>query len=300
MTPGWCSRVDNGYVRLKVTEVSRVKVLRCRLTEDVFSVPVHEYVSQLIPEDFYSRVLSRRISYYTGRLMLASALAGFCGVRGLLETDICCSEHGKPYLTESFYLRTGIRKKIGFNITHSGNFLYMSFADAETSIDLEKIKLRKTMHDVAGKYYSPAENRVMAEAGEREAEWFFHFWTVRETLVKYSGNGLPDMNRFSFSVPAADSGDAESFDFAGKMDITPPEDCSVYRRDSVIATFLINEESAAGGEQYSLSLYLDSFSDLASVEFLNMRIPDATHAEPDFIRIPAPRSIQLVSRISGR
>lgn len=304
--------------------MSQVKIFRCALNPEILSVPIPDAVADLFPEDFCSRAESRRISYYSGRLMLLSVLSRFYGVSRLSNTDICFSEHGKPYFSRSFYLRTGIDVKIFFNLSHSGDTLYLCVSDSETSIDAERIRPRKTMHDLAGKYFSSDENDIMSASPDGGLITFYHLWTIRETLVKHSGKGIADMTGFRFVRSAeasdfignlrallngagADTGLSSSSKVLSEiddetviMDIEPVREGAGSGSEGIIVTFDVMTGVAGNAlaDRYSLSVYLDNLEDLPQLGFYDVIMPSSKGESPVFLSGEHRFHVPFISRIS--
>ena len=289
--------------------MSLVRVFRCLLSADILSVPIPDSIEDLLPDDFYARCESRRASFYTGRLLLAAVLSEYYGVNSLRATDFLISEYGKPFFSESFYLRTGITDRIYFNLSHSANCLCLSISDEDTAIDTEFVRQRKSMNDLALKYYGEDEKNIMAADGDGGVTSFFSFWTVRETLVKYSGRGLSGITGFKFalngdrvlrndvfshirihgiaecSVSPADprpekDNTEEGIDFSQVrfLNIEPTCENRMYPHGSLILTFNSEQELEKDGtpEKYSMSVFIGAGSGVGYLEFHDAVMPDIT------------------------
>ncbi|NOX46626.1 MAG: 4'-phosphopantetheinyl transferase superfamily protein [Chlorobi bacterium] len=91
------------------------------------------------------------------------------------------SEKGKPYLAG--------HSNPYFNISHSGNYVVLAFADEEVGIDVEKI--RPINYRVAKRFYSKAEFAELDKKdGQEKLEFFFDLWTLKESYLKLLGKGL--------------------------------------------------------------------------------------------------------------
>ena len=86
--------------------------------------------------------------------------------------------HGKPFLE-------GV--KLSFNLTNCSGLICCAVHKTEVGIDAETIRAyhpRRTR-----KVCTKAETREI-EAAENPAEQFIAFWTLKESLLKYTGDGL--------------------------------------------------------------------------------------------------------------
>lgn len=91
-------------------------------------------------------------------------------------------ENGKPYLD-------GV-KDLYFNVSHSGELAVCAIAPCEVGCDVEKIRDRKTA--VARRFFAPAEYEAICsqENAEARQRLFFRFWTLKESFLKVTGEGL--------------------------------------------------------------------------------------------------------------
>lgn len=111
---------------------------------------------------------------------------------------------GKPTLVSRF----DVKENISFNLTHSNNLVMLVVAsDRSVGIDVEYINKSCpfevidhcfTNKEVADLYDLPAEKRT---------ERFWALWTLKEALVKSSGNGLMvPLNGFCFNFDKFNGG----------------------------------------------------------------------------------------------
>lgn len=157
-------------------------------------------VKDLLPPDFPKWTGSRQTSYVAGRLILSRSLREKLGADDVGFADLDFSARGKPRLGDGFYARHNLKTRLHFNIAHSGNLIAVIFSDSETAVDLEHKKSRRNFAALSAKYYGPDERAIIAEAeGDRQERYFRNFWTGRETLVKYTSEGIWQMAKFSFT-----------------------------------------------------------------------------------------------------
>lgn len=133
---------------------------------------------------YYTRI-SDRLSYSSAD---ASELAENLLARGLDELyGIVLSKeerskgpHGKPYLVN--------HPKIHYNISHSGRFVLCAISGVPVGIDIQQ----KRIVDVAkvGKKIFPDEEYRRFLKSETMQEDFFRQWVLRESYLKWTGEGL--------------------------------------------------------------------------------------------------------------
>lgn len=78
-----------------------------------------------------------------------------------------------------------------FNLSHSGGWAALAVAVRETAIGIDIEAFREVEHDVADRFFSPAERCALSALDpDRWADGFFRAWTRKEALVKAVGDGL--------------------------------------------------------------------------------------------------------------
>ena len=104
---------------------------------------------------------------------------------------IFSGEHGKPYFSD--------RRDVFFNLSHSGDVALCALSDREIGCDVEKI--RRPPLRVADKYFSEEEREYVlsAETDDERRERFFRVWTLKESVLKASGDGFT-VSASSFSA----------------------------------------------------------------------------------------------------
>lgn len=116
---------------------------------------------------------ARRQSLGAG-LLLQSVL----GKHEMTEFDITVGQYGKPEI-EGIY----------FNVSHSKDMVVCAVSEHPVGCDIEKIATAP--EKVAERFFSKGEadylNQVMEEKKEEE---FFRLWTMKESYVKMTGEGL--------------------------------------------------------------------------------------------------------------
>lgn len=78
---------------------------------------------------------------------------------------------------------------ICFNLSHSGHIVLCATAEREVGCDVEKIV--KAPEGVAEHFFHPSESAyVNAGVGEERDHRFFRVWTMKESYIKMTGEGM--------------------------------------------------------------------------------------------------------------
>ncbi len=105
----------------------------------------------------------------------------------------------KNYHINPAKIRLGYTKKnkpflrshpgIHFNISHSGAWVVIAFANNEVGVDVEKI--RKVNLNIARRFFSQTETgQLFSFSDYEQIEYFFDLWTLKESYLKAVGTGL--------------------------------------------------------------------------------------------------------------
>lgn len=92
--------------------------------------------------------------------------------------ELSFSEKGKPYLKNSAF---------HFNISHSDGVVCCAFSKSEVGIDIEKPKPFSL--SVVNRVLCENEKKLL-EKSENKEETFIRFWTLKESILKQSGEGI--------------------------------------------------------------------------------------------------------------
>jgi 4'-phosphopantetheinyl transferase len=138
-----------------------------------------------------------RKRYIAGRQFLRTLLSAY------LQTDLKgvsfdYSPNGKPSLGNEHNAR-GIR----FNVSHSDKMAAFAFVRGrEVGVDIEQIHQDISVKEIAGRFFSQAEQAAFADVPEElKQEAFFLCWTRKEAFVKAKGNGLSlPLDQFDVSL----------------------------------------------------------------------------------------------------
>lgn len=89
-------------------------------------------------------------------------------------------------------------KKLYFNISHSGKWVFLILADREVGIDVEEIREKGVT--VAKHFFTEQECRYILKSACPE-NTFTRLWTIKEAYIKYLGIGLyKELDSFTVSV----------------------------------------------------------------------------------------------------
>lgn len=112
------------------------------------------------------------------RLLLAHSLG-----RAPAEIDLAYEPAGKPFLPGSL---------LNFNVSHSGQVaLYAFTRRCEVGVDVECMRSLPDMHDIAHRFFHPAEVvDLLALPEDQRARGFFDCWARKEAYMKATGLGL--------------------------------------------------------------------------------------------------------------
>lgn len=111
-----------------------------------------------------------------GKLLLKQGLEDF-GI-ALDLNEIKYNAYGKPYFENDL---------IGFNITHSGNFVACILSDETTTIGVDVEVIKALDIDDFQDLWCPAEWADIKRSG---IDIFYNYWTSKEAVVKAIGKGL--------------------------------------------------------------------------------------------------------------
>lgn len=136
-----------------------------------------------------------RTEHSAGLRLLSAALDDCFGIyipAENLPAAIRTGTYGKPELIS--------HPDIHFNISHSEDIAACALSRQEIGVDIEKIQpfresvIRKVLTDGEKDFL----NRMGTDTVSRQ-EWFFRFWTLKESRIKHSGMGLSmPLDSFSF------------------------------------------------------------------------------------------------------
>jgi 4'-phosphopantetheinyl transferase len=131
--------------------------------------------------------------FSSGRQVLKLLCSKYLGIPAG-EVVITGARHEKPAV------RQDVNSSFHFNLSHSGAWILIAFADSELGIDIEEIKAGFTFRDIVEDQFSEAERKFVFHSPNPRRS-FYELWTRKEALLKAWGSGLQTDLR---TVPSLD------------------------------------------------------------------------------------------------
>jgi 4'-phosphopantetheinyl transferase len=131
---------------------------------------------------------------------------------------------GKPGLSPD------LGGRLEFNLSHSDGLAVIAIAsDSAVGVDLECIRAKSDLAEIARRFYSAAEaEQLNALPGHVRAEAFTRCWTMKEACLKACGGGLAiPLDRVAVPVTAASAPGPVDVRVAAN-DVVPAARWSVY------------------------------------------------------------------------
>ncbi len=127
-----------------------------------------------------------RFKYELGRKTCAAAYLLLCqGLReeyGITERPVFeYGEHGKPFIVG--------HPEIHFNLSHCREAVICAVSDQPIGVDVESIR---EYHDSLVHYTMNDQEVLQIEKAERPDVEFIRLWTMKEALLKLTGQGIVD------------------------------------------------------------------------------------------------------------
>jgi 4'-phosphopantetheinyl transferase len=123
-----------------------------------------------------------QLSYIVSQAVLRMLLAAYLDVK---PADVKMGSHkkGKPYLIHD--------SPVFFNISNSHDLCVYAFScDAEVGIDIEKIRDLPDIDQLIEKNLTSRERSYILKDPAHKLNWFFRFWTFKESYLKAIGEGM--------------------------------------------------------------------------------------------------------------
>jgi len=139
----------------------------------------------------------RRI-HLISRALIRTTLSGYTGADPR-AIAFCENKYGKPEIATPDH-----RPPIRFNLSHTKGLIVCVVAlteDIGVDVECPDSRHRETA-EIARRFFSPAEAQDIGAAGEEmREELFFHYWTLKEALIKAMGRGLSiPLDQFAFEL----------------------------------------------------------------------------------------------------
>lgn len=168
--------------------MTKIHVSVVQVNQEYIEQHFDELVERLYPER-KSRVLAFRrkepayVSVVAGLLLqeLVEKQLGIHPDELVLEKN----ENGKPWIKDhpEFY----------FNISHAGDYVVLAYGDVPLGVDIEQIRGKDNLR-VAGRCFTGREYAYVSGQKEADdslsAERFFYLWTMKESYLKLTGDGI--------------------------------------------------------------------------------------------------------------
>jgi len=89
-----------------------------------------------------------------------------------------------------------------FNLSHTQNMAVVALAQAPVGVDTEWLGRCAPAHDLAARYFTPAECRdIQNRSPEQSQRHFLGYWTLKEAFLKAEGWGIVDrLDSFEFEL----------------------------------------------------------------------------------------------------
>ena len=109
--------------------------------------------------------------------------------KNLNPQNIKYGKNGKPEI-----------EGLHFNISHAENFVICSVSENPVGCDIEKIRSIKSGFEK--RFFTQNEVSYLDKfSGEEKLKQFFRLWTMKESYMKFTGNGMKlALNRFEFII----------------------------------------------------------------------------------------------------
>lgn len=137
--------------------------------------------------------------YVVTRAFVRTVFSRYSG-RTLGYWEFAGDAYGRPVLMNG----EGIARSMSFNLSHTDGLIICAVSHTlVVGADVENFRVRPVALEIADRYFSSNEAAVLrALPTTKQAEVFFHYWTLKEAYIKAKGKGLSiPLNRFSFSFP---------------------------------------------------------------------------------------------------
>ena len=186
-----CQELPDGEVHVWQADLDAL-VLATESSRSPLSQDEHQRASRFHFE-------SDRKRYIAGRQFLRKLISAYSKI-DFMGSSFHYSPKGKPSL--------GPASEIRFNVSHSGRIAIFAFVRGkEVGVDVEQIRKEVNVKEIAGRFFSRAEQATFATVAEElKREAFFRCWTRKEAFVKAKGDGLSlPLDQFDVSLLPGES-----------------------------------------------------------------------------------------------
>lgn len=124
-------------------------------------------------------------------LLLRKTLAQELGIP-LNDVKIELDRYGKPFLHE---------KKRQFNLSHAGSIIILATDTNPIGIDIEYVRPLHDLEHLLANFSQEELEDFLAKDKEKQVEFFYQLWTLKESYIKALGTGLScPLQSFSIRV----------------------------------------------------------------------------------------------------
>jgi 4'-phosphopantetheinyl transferase len=145
--------------------------------------------------EYWRTVLSETEWARAARFRMPADVNRFTVTRGVLRTLLAGYLQVSPktiVFTENQYGKPAVNGTIQFNVSHSGDYALLAFAqDIDIGVDIERITDERVVNELARRVLTDAEYcrfDLLAPADRKKT--FFQMWTLKESVLKGIGSGL--------------------------------------------------------------------------------------------------------------
>lgn len=126
-----------------------------------------------------------RVRSLTAGILLYNAVCDYLGIEvgesNPRPLNVSYEKEGKPYLVEY--------PDVFFNLSHSGDLVCCAISNYQVGIDVQKHGIVK--EGIAQRFFTQQDNQMLAACEEaKREELFFRMWSVKESFIKYTGEGM--------------------------------------------------------------------------------------------------------------
>ncbi len=127
---------------------------------------------------------SDRLRFTTGRQMLRMLSSKYLSIDPR-AIEVYSERRQKPVISNS------INHAFHFNISHSGQWVLIAFADSELGVDIEEIKISFSFQTIVQDQFSEPERNFLLNSSDPLIA-FYTLWIRKEALLKAWGTGLKE------------------------------------------------------------------------------------------------------------
>ena len=132
----------------------------------------------------------------------------FVVTRGLLRVLLAAYMRAKPEELQFSYNPYGKPSLVGseempaFSVAHSeGEALYAISAEGVIGVDIERVRALDDLMQIARMQFTAEEFLQLAAMPEQlRSHWFFRYWTLKEAVVKATGEGVRQLGDFRLNL----------------------------------------------------------------------------------------------------